>query len=93
MSRIKEFYHDQIVEGARQVVVEPYLFRYFAHFKYNGEEYNLFGDSLKRIVELAEQAIPEIHGVRMSKNPDEFEFLTQYANIPFLVFELTNPRY
>jgi len=93
MSRIKEHYHDQIVQGAQQVIVEPYLFKYFVQFNYMGQTHTILADSHRRILELAKQIIPEIQGVRMSHNDNEFEFTLPHMILPFLVFECENVHY
>jgi hypothetical protein len=93
MGRIKEYYHDQINEGIAATPAEPYMFKYVAHFNYMGESFTLFADTHKRILELAKGIVPEINGVRMSVQPNQFEFTTPHMNLPFLVFECVNPRY
>lgn len=93
MSRIKEFYHDEIVAGAQQVIAEPYLFKYFVHFKYMGETYTILADSHRRVLELAKQSIPEIQGVKMSEKDNQFEFIMPHMSLPFLMLECENVRY
>lgn len=92
MGRIKEYYHDQINEGS-QYVPEPYIFKYFVHFNYMGETFNIFADTHQRILELAKQAIPEINGVRMSEKPYDFAFTIPHMDIPFQMFECGNAIY
>jgi hypothetical protein len=95
MSRTKEFYHDQIEEGARQVIVEPYLFRYFVHFKFNGVTNSILADDLPRILELAKDIVPDIRSVWRSEGAPENQmcFVCEDYDIPFLIFEMENPRY
>jgi hypothetical protein len=93
MSRIKDFYHDEIVQGSRQVIAEPYLFRYFVHFKFNGVTHTILADDFTRILELGKQICPLIQGIRGGPVENELVFLCGDFEIPFLIFESKNPRY
>jgi hypothetical protein len=87
MGRLKEHYHDLISSEAQRTIPEPYLFKYFVHFKYMGETVNIFADTQQRVYELAKTRVPEINGI------GDNEFLTPHMNIPFMVFECENAIY
>lgn len=90
MSKTKEFYHEQITEGMQsKTAYEPYIFKYIAYFKLNGETITLYGDSHEHIEELAKRIVPGFSHIEPSFEGDEFEYdmVCEYWTIPVLIFE------
>jgi hypothetical protein len=98
MGKLKEYYHDEITE-AQVYIPEPYLFKYYCHFKLNSQSYTIVGDDLARILHLAQEINPEIKDISSisipysTSVPEQWEFVTDTFNIPFQLFQPDIIRY
>ena len=90
MSKTKEYYHEEINAGSQpQPSVEPYIFKYMAYFKYNGEVHTILADDLDRIQELAKRIIPGCETMEpcYEGTINEYKLVCEYWAIPILIFQ------
>jgi hypothetical protein len=94
MSRIKEFYHEELEKQLNEVYIPyPYTYKYSVYFNYNGEKYSLFADSLERIEELAKTVEPSIVCIGHGPVENEYVFECTDFELPIQIFENKNALY
>lgn len=94
MSKIKEFYHQEINQGAiYREVPEPYIFKFVAHFKYMGKPYTIFADTLDKLEELASNAIGEPVLLNHGPVEGEYVFMFEHWDLPVTLFSTENAIY
>jgi hypothetical protein len=90
MSKIKEQYHEEINAGLHsQPSLEPYIFKYMAYFKYNGQVHTILADSLDKILELASGFVTGCEALEpcYEGTINEYKLVCEYWSIPILIFE------
>jgi NAD-dependent SIR2 family protein deacetylase len=92
MSKIKEFYHEEINAAYREVP-EPYIFKFIAHFNYMGKSVTLMADSLDKLEELActvtKQSVLINHGTMNG----EYVLMFENWDLPIILFSVENAYY
>lgn len=94
MSKIKEFYHEEINQGIfYKEVPEPYIFRFTAHFNYMGEPYTIFADTFDRLEMLASNAIGQSVLLNQGPKAGEYSFMFEHWDLPIILFSNENCFY
>lgn len=92
MSKTKEHFHEEINQGMT-TIVEPYIFRFVAHFKYMGKPYTIFADTLDKIEDLAGAAIGQPVLINHGPVEGEYVFMFEHWDLPIILFSVENAYY
>lgn len=94
MSKIKEYFHEEINQGMTyQTVAEPYIFRFVAHFKYMGKPYTIFADTLDKLEDLASAAIGQPVLINHGPVEGEYVLMFEHWDLPIILFSTENAHY